>query len=108
MSFEELAKLANMLGGAGFATLLFIILVGSYKDIWCWSRDRRAIETRDDAEKQELLDRMEAEVRLANEQVEFWRHIALRNTGLLETQTEQLLQVASQVGAVNRKLLDKP
>lgn len=108
MSFEELAKLANMLGGAGFATLLFIILVGNYKDVWCWSRDRKMVEARDDNEKRELINRLEAETRIANEQADFWRTIALRNTGLLETQTEQLMQVATQVGAVNRKLLEKP
>lgn len=107
MTFEELAKIANTLGGASFATLLFIILVGSYKDIWCWGRDRRDLETRHLAEKTELVARFEAECRLANEQTEFWRGIALRNTGILETQAEQLTQVVSQVGAVNRKLLNK-
>lgn len=107
MSFEEMAKLANTLGGAGFATLLFIILVGSYKDVWCWSRDRKAVGERAEAEKKEIVERMEAETHLAQEQADFWRGIALRNTGLLETQTEQLMQVATQVGAVNRKLLDK-
>jgi len=107
MTFEELAKVANMLGGASFATLLFIILVGNYKDVWCWGRDRRDLETRNTAEKSELTERHEAELRLANEQIDFWRTIALRNTGLLETQAEQLTQVVSQVGAVNRKLLNK-
>lgn len=107
MSFEELAKIANTLGGASFATLLFIILWGSYKDVWCWGRDRAALETKHTAEKSELTERHEAEIRLANEQTDFWRTIALRNTGLLENQTEQLTQVASQIGAVNRKLLNK-
>lgn len=107
MTFEDAAKIANTLGGASFATLLFIILVGSYKDIWCWGRDRRDLETRHTSEKAELMERHEAELRLSNEQTDFWRTVALRNTGLLETQAEQLTQVASAVGAVNRKLLNK-
>jgi len=105
MTLDEIAKIANALGGASFATLLFIILVGNYKDVWCWGRVLVELKATHHAEKEELRERFEAETHLLSEQVVFWRDIALRNTGLLETQTEQLMQVATQVGAVNRKLL---
>ena len=107
MSFEEVGKIANALGGASFATLLLIILISNYKDIWCWGRDRRALEARHEVDKQELEERFTAENKLVMDQMVFWRDIALRNTGLLETQTEQLMQVATQVSSANRRLLSK-
>lgn len=107
MSIEEIGKIANALGGASFATLLFIILVGNYRDIWCWGRDRRALEVKHETDKQELEERYTAENKLVMDQMVFWRDIALRNTGLLESQTEQLMTVATQVSSANRKLLAK-
>ena len=41
----ETLELVNKLSGVSFATLLAIILWGSYRDIWTWSRDRDALKT---------------------------------------------------------------
>ncbi len=105
MSIDEAAKIANMLGGVSFATLLVIILAGNKYRIWRWGQDLVELEARHAAEKSEYTERAEAEAKLLNEQITFWRDVALRNTGILESQTEQLMHVATQVGVVNRKLL---
>jgi hypothetical protein len=105
MGIDEAAKIANLLGGVSFATLLVIVLVGNKYRIWRWGQDLVDLEARHATEKAELLERVEAETKIRDEQINFWRDIALRNTGILETQTEQLMHVATQVGAVNRKLL---
>lgn len=105
MGIEDAAKIANLLGGVSFATLLVIVLVGNKLRIWRWGQDFVELEARCSAAKDEYTERAEAEARLLNEQIVFWRDVALRNTGILETQTEQLMHVATQVGAVNRRLL---
>jgi len=105
MGIDEAAKIANVLGGVSFATLLVIVLVGNKFRIWRWGQDLVELEARCAADKADYTERMEAENRLLNEQIVFWRDVALRNTGILETQTEQLMHVATQVGAVNRKIL---
>jgi len=105
MGIDEAAKIANVLGGVSFATLLVIVLVGNKFRIWRWGQDLVELEARHAADKAEYTERAEAEAKLLNEQIVFWRDVALRNTGILETQTEQLMHVATQVGAVNRKLL---
>jgi hypothetical protein len=106
-TFDAVVKLANLLGGVSFATLLVIVLVGNKMRVWRWGEDFKELEARLNAEREDVEERMAAENRLAAEQVVFWRDIALRNTGLLETQAEQLMQVATQVGAVNKKLLSR-
>lgn len=105
MGIDEAAKIANTLGGVSFATLLVIVLVGNKFRIWRWGQDLLELEARHAADKAEDAERAAAESRILTEQIVFWRDIALRNTGILETQTEQLMHVATQVGAVNRKLL---
>jgi len=105
MGIDEAAKIANLLGGVSFATLLVLVILGNKFRIWRWGQDLLELEARHAADKAEYTARAEAEARILNEQVTFWRDIALRNTGILETQTEQLMHVATQVGAVNRKLL---
>jgi len=105
MGFDEAAKIANTLGGVSFATLLVIVLIGNKLRIWRWGQDLIDLEARCTTDKADYTERAEAEARLLNEQIVFWRDVALRNTGILETQTEQLMHVATQVGAVNRKLL---
>ncbi len=105
MGIDEAAKIANLLGGVSFATLLVLVLLGNKFRIWRWGQDYVELEARAAAEKADYTERAEAEARLLNEQIVFWRDVALRNTGILETQTEQLMHVATQVGAVNRKLL---
>jgi hypothetical protein len=105
LGIDEAAKIANLLGGVSFATLLVIVLIGNKLRIWRWGEDLRELEARCTADRVAYTVRMEAEAQLLNEQIVFWRDIALRNTGVLESQTEQLMHVATQVGAVNRKLL---
>ncbi len=105
MTIEEAAKIANTLGSVSFATLLVIVLMGNKYRIWRWGQDLIELEARCSADKAEYCERAEAEARLLNEQIVFWRDVALRNTGILETQTEQLMHVATQVGAVNKRLL---
>lgn len=105
MTIDEAAKIANTLGSLSFATLLVIVILGNKYRIWRWGQDMIDLEARHAAEKAEDAERAAAENRLLSDQIAFWRDIALRNTGLLETQTEQLMHVATQVGAVNRKLL---
>ena len=104
-TFDAAAKIANTLGGVSFATLLVFVLLGNKFRIWRWGQDLVELEARHAAIIAECNERAEAEQRLLSDQIVFWRDVALRNTGILETQTEQLMHVAQQVGAVNRKLL---
>lgn len=104
MTIEDAAKIANTLGGVSFATLLVIVLAGNKFRIWRWGQDFVDLEARCASDKTEYTERAEAEARILNEQVVFWREIALRNTGILESQTEHLMHVATEVAA-NRKLL---
>jgi len=105
MGIEDAAKIANLLGGVSFATLLVLVLLGNKLRIWRWGQDLVELEARHAAALADVTERAEAEARLLNEQIVFWRDVALRNTGILETQTEQLMNVATKVGAMNRKLL---
>lgn len=57
-----LLDLANKLGGASFATLLILILIGSYKQIWVWGYQ---------------LQRMEQESRE-------WKAMAMQGLGMAE------------------------
>lgn len=104
-ALEDASKIANLLGGVSFATLLVLVIIGNKIRIWRWGDDFAELEKRLAAERAGDLERHEAETRLLNEQIVFWRDVAIRNTGILETQTEQLMHVATQVGAANRKLL---
>ncbi len=105
MGIDEAAKIANVLSGATLATLLVLVLVGNKFRIWRWGQDLVELEARCSTDKADYVERAEAEARLLNEQIVFWRDVALRNTGILESQTEQLMHVATQVGAVNKRLL---
>lgn len=60
---SEALALAQKLGTVGFPTILVLILIGSYFDVWCWSRDRLKAET-DGAE---------------------WKRMALRGIGMAES-----------------------
>jgi hypothetical protein len=61
----------NKIGGASFATLLVVILWGSWRDIWCWGKDKRAAET-------SLLERDQTDGRgprlVARNRAESYRH----------------------------------
>jgi hypothetical protein len=91
---EEALTLVNKLGGVSFATLLMVILWGSWKGIWRWGKDFDALEIRLRTERAVILDDRD-----------WWRNIAVRATGLAETQG-QLLKVTSHVDEINRELLD--
>lgn len=94
---EEILTLANKLGGVSFATLLLIILYGSWRHVWVWERDVAKLEKQLNAEKQVLI-----------EERDWWRNLAIRATGLAEVQG-QLLQVreakvSREVSDLNRQL----
>lgn len=72
---DEILTIANKLGGAGFATLLLIILYGSWKNIWVWSRDVDKLTTN----YEKLLAKSE-------EQSQWWRDVAVKATGIAELQ----------------------
>lgn len=72
---EEFLTLVNRLGGASFATLLLLILWGSWKEIWTWNRDVT-----------KLTDRYEKLLAKEREEKEWWRTIAMRATGIAELQ----------------------
>jgi hypothetical protein len=58
----EAIALAQKLGGVGFPTLLVLILIGSYYQVWVWGRELRKME--------ESRDK--------------WESIAFQATGLAE------------------------
>lgn len=74
---EETLALLQKLGGASFATLAGLILIGSYFDIWRWSR--QAKKTEDD-----LLVRLSKAEADAVE----WKQLALQLSGVAKTTTE--------------------
>ena len=40
----EILEIVNKLSGVSFASLLAIVLYASWRDWWCWSRDRNAMQ----------------------------------------------------------------
>jgi hypothetical protein len=60
---DEIIGIAQKLSSAGLATLLLVIIIGSYKGIWCWGYQLRKAES--DGEE--------------------WKRMALRAAGLAET-----------------------
>ena len=69
----DVLTLARDLSGASFAVLVFLVLFASWKDLWCWSRDREAMKQERDAVRAALEDDRNA-----------WKRVALNNTGLVE------------------------
>lgn len=101
MHETDMFTFINKLGGASFATLLVIILWGSWREVWCWVKDKRASEAA-------LLDR----VKRTEEDRDWWRGIALKATGIAEVQGRVLRVTvgggdgsATAVDDANRKLL---
>ncbi len=88
---EEILSLVNKLGGVSFATLLAVILWGSWKRIWVWGKDCdreiAAIRARHAEEKAEW-----------KEGLTFWRDIGVRATGLAETQGHILSHETRKTG----------
>ncbi len=80
---EEILALVNKLGGVSFATLLAVILWGNWKGIWGWGKDY-------DREMAAMLLRHVNEKAEWQEGLNFWRDIAIRATGLAQTQGQIL------------------
>lgn len=94
---DDILTLANKLGGVSFATLLLVILYGSWRHVWVWGRDVAALEAKHEAEKRVLTDDRD-----------WWRNLAVRATGIAETQG-QLLRTrggAPEVSDRNRRLVE--
>jgi hypothetical protein len=77
----ELIILGEKLAAAGFPILLFIILVGSYYDIWVWGRNHRAICK----EYDDRILKAEAETAKAEAKTEKWMEMTFAATGLSES-----------------------
>lgn len=70
----EILDIAQKLSGAGLATLLFIILFGSYKGIWVWGR-----------QLDEAKLKCSEELREAKDKGAEWQRMALQGVGLAES-----------------------
>lgn len=98
----DLFTFINKIGGASFATLLIVILWGSWRGIWVWGKDKTAAETA-------LQDR----IKRTEEDRDWWRGIAVKATGIAEVQGRVLrVTVASRddettqaVDGANKRLL---
>jgi hypothetical protein len=96
---EEILSLANKLAGLSFATLLLLILWGSFKRIWVWGRDVTELEVR-----------LVAERKVVSDDRDYWKSLAERVLGLAEMQG-QILRVKegkelTTVSDVNKRLLE--
>jgi hypothetical protein len=69
----ELLEIANKLSGLSLASLLTVIIWGSAKDYWCWSRDRN--EFRADRDR--------------------WQALALENLGLAKKAVDHAARTES-------------
>ncbi len=75
MGVDDALAIVNKLGGASFATLLLLILWGSWKEVWTWTR-----------EITKLIERYEMLLARERDEKEWWRNIAMRATGIAEMQ----------------------
>ena len=95
---EEFLAIANKLSGVSFATLLTLILYGSWKRIWVWGRDLSDAEER----FRNDLKRMESER-------EWWQGIAVKATGIAELQGHVLRakeqKEQATIDTINQQLL---
>lgn len=96
---EEIITLANRIGGVSFATLLIVILYGSWKHVWVWGRDVEDMKARHQSEKQAIIDDRD-----------WWRDVATRATGIAETQGQLLrvkeTKVNREIDDLNRRLIE--
>jgi len=89
---DELISLGSKLAGAGFATLLFIILVGSRLRIWRWQQDFVDLESQHVKD----LEREVRECRRLEEERDWWRAQCMTGLGIAETQATVLRVKASK------------
>lgn len=101
MQDMDMFTFINRIGGASFATLLVVILWGSWRGIWVWGKDKTASETA-------LLERCKR----TEEDRDWWRGVALKATGIAEIQGRVLRVTvgreddsAAAVDGANKRLL---
>lgn len=94
---EELFTLANKLGGLSFATLLVLILYGSWRDIWRWGKDYRALQAEKDEMEADYERRLadidtaySARIARMENSIDKWQNVAMIATGVSETVTREL------------------
>lgn len=73
----ETLALAKEISSISFPVLMVLILIGSYFEMWVWGKQHRKVEA-------DLLARLAAEEKTS----ERWQEMALRVTGVAETQAE--------------------
>lgn len=88
---EEIITFANKLGGVSFATLLVIILAGSYFKKWTWYYYLESSEK----EKQDQKESYEKRIAALETSNEKWQQVALSATGISETATQILKSKAA-------------
>lgn len=76
----EALALLQKLGGVSFATLLGLILFGSYYDIWVWGKRLREEQAAFDEMKKEYERRLLHAEEASNE----WKAMTFRVAGLAE------------------------
>lgn len=81
---EEAISLGQKLASIGFPTLLVVILVGSYFDIWAWGRQLRDVK----AEKAEMKAECAARLAEVIEEKNEWKRAAFNGAGLAETSVD--------------------
>lgn len=89
---DAIVSLASKLGGAGFGALLLLILWGSWKNIWVWGRD-----------VDRVTERYERLLAKSQEEAEWWRSIALKATGIAETQSRVATELAKKAETSGRE-----
>lgn len=83
--WDAVFTLLNKLSGVGFGTLLAIIIYGSWKNVWVWSRDVDKLT----ANYEKLLAK-------AEEQSKWWQDVAVRATGIAEMQGNVARELAKK------------
>lgn len=76
----EAIALAQKLGGVSFATLMVLILLGSYWEVWVWGRQLLREREEFDEQKAELEERLRRAEEISNE----WKAMTFRVAGLAE------------------------
>lgn len=96
--WDALLTLAGKIGTISFPTLLVIIIYFSWKGTWVWGKDKNLLEAR-----------LTAEILKIENDRDWWRNIALRATGVLETQGQVLRVKESKelvkIDELNKRLL---
>lgn len=96
---EEVVALLNKLASASFGVLVALILYGSWKGIWVWGRHLAEADAR-----------YKADLRRVQEEVDWWRSLAVKATGIAEVQGHVLRvkenKELAKVDDANKRFLD--